>query len=151
MSTLAIRKSVAALTLADLTNSPAWEFAIDEEGVEGQDGTTVRPYPVAENLDPSAGMFVVRANFNLADGSPMPGYLTPPVQGEIGVGTYQPVVITPTGQVGFWCGIIVPDAAAIAENYRRLGKTSSSKVFPLRFESEVPLKSGTVSGEIAGF
>jgi len=99
VSTVALRKSVVNLTVADLATSPVWEFAIDEEGVEGQDETTVRPYPVAGHLDPSAGMFVVRANFVLADETPMSGYLTPPVQGETGLSTYQPVVITPAGQI----------------------------------------------------
>lgn len=47
--------------------------------------------------------------------------------------------------------MIVPDAAEIAESYLRLGKANASKVFPLRFESVVPLKSGTVKGEIPGF
>jgi hypothetical protein len=142
---------VVNLTLADLATSPVWEFALDEEEVEGQDETTVRPYAADGPLDPSVGMFVVRARFALADGTLMSGYLTPPVQGEAGLSTFQPIVITPAGQVVFWCGMIVPDAATIAESYLRLGKTDASKVFPLRFESAVPLKCGTIKGQIPGF
>jgi hypothetical protein len=151
VSTVPIRKSVVSLTLADLATSPVWEFALDEEDVEGQDETTVRPYAVDGPLDPAAGMFVVRARFALADGTLMSGYLTPPVQGEARLNTFQPIVVTPVGHVVFWCGMIVPDAATIAENYLRLGKTDASKGFPLRFESAVPLKCGTIKGQVPGF
>ena len=80
----------------------------------------------------------------------MSGYLTPPVQGEAGLSTFQPIIITPAGQVVFWCGMIAPDVAAIAESYLRLGR-DASKVFPLRFESAVPLKCGTIKGQVPGF
>jgi hypothetical protein len=146
-----IRKSVVDLTLADLVASPVWEFALDEEGVEGQDETTVRPRTVDGSLDPASGMFVARARFALADGTIMSGYFTPPVQGEADLGTFQPVIITPTGQVIFWCGMIVPDDAMIAQSYARLGKTGASQVFPLHFESAVQLKYGTIKGEVQGF
>jgi hypothetical protein len=151
VSAVPIRKSVVDLTLADLTTSSVWEFALDEEGVEGQDETTVRPYAVDGPLDPSAGMFVVRARFALADGTLMSGYLTPPVQGEAGLSTFQPIIIMPAGQVAFWCGMIVPDAATIAKSYARLGKADATQVFPLRFESAVLLKCGAVKGQIPGF
>src|SRR2546426_6168227 len=100
-----IRKQVYLLTLADLEKYPVWEFALDEEGEEGQDEATVRPYEVSQALDPSHGMFVVRASFTFADGSKMDGYLTPPVQGNDTPGTLQPVIVTTAGQVGLWCGI----------------------------------------------
>jgi hypothetical protein len=142
---------VADLTLADLAASSVWKFALDEEGVEGQDETTVKPYAVDGPLDPSAGMFVVRARFALADGTLMSGYLTPHAQGEAGLSTFQPIIITPAGQVTFWCGMIAPDAATIARSYARLGKADASQVFPLRFESAVPVRGGTIKGQIPGF
>jgi hypothetical protein len=37
------RKPVDQLELSDLTAFPVWEFAIDEEAIEGQDETWVRP------------------------------------------------------------------------------------------------------------
>jgi len=37
------RKPIDQLTLEDLRDFPVWEFATDEEGVEGQDETWVRP------------------------------------------------------------------------------------------------------------
>jgi len=68
-----IRRQVYDLTLEDLNEFPVWEFALDEEGEEGQDEATVRPYMNSGKLDPSDGMFVVRAIFTLADGSKMHG------------------------------------------------------------------------------
>lgn len=40
---LRTRKPVTGLAPADLEAFPVWEFAIDEEGAEGQDETWVRP------------------------------------------------------------------------------------------------------------
>jgi len=47
----ATRKQVYDLTLADLQAAPVWEFALDEEGVAGQDEATVRPYERAFPAD----------------------------------------------------------------------------------------------------
>src|SRR6185436_19790600 len=123
MGTTKIRKSVSELSTGDLEAHPVWEFALDEEGDEGQDETTVRPHPVSGELDPSAGMFVVCARFRLADGSEARGYLTPPVQGDDSLGTLQPVVVTGQGQVLFWWGSIFPPQEEIVASYQRLGKT----------------------------
>jgi len=151
MSTSRIRKQVSDLTDADFSLSAVWEFALDEEGEEGQDEATVRPYAVSGALDPAAGMFVIRARFALADGTVMRGYLTPPVQGDSTLATLQPIIISPAGQVIFWCGMIVPTAQQITESYMRLGKWSASGVFPIRFESAAPLREMQVRGEIPGF
>ncbi len=67
------------------------------------------------------------------------------------ISTFQPIIIMPAGRVAFWCGMIVPDAATIAKSYARLGKADATQVFPLRFESAVPLKCGAVKGQIPGF
>jgi hypothetical protein len=151
MNTNRIRKQVSDLTDADFSLSAVWEFALDEEGEEAQDEATVLPYAVSGALDPTAGMFVVRARFALADRTVMRGYLTPPVQGDSTLATLQPIIVTPAGQVIFWCGMIVPTAERIAESYWRLGKLSAPEVFPIRFESAVPLRDTQVRGEIPGF
>ena len=96
-----VRKQVYELTLADLERTPVWEFALDEEGEEGQDEATVRPFERSLPLDPGDGMFVVRARFRLADGTPLLGYLTPPVQADSSLATIQPIIVTPKGQVIF--------------------------------------------------
>lgn len=42
-ATLETRKPVDRLTASDLADFPVWEFAMDEEGLDGQDETWVRP------------------------------------------------------------------------------------------------------------
>jgi hypothetical protein len=42
-ATIATRKPVDELTASDLEAFPVWEFAMDEEGVEEQDETWVKP------------------------------------------------------------------------------------------------------------
>jgi hypothetical protein len=146
-----VRKSVVDLTAADFLESAVWEFALDEEGEEGQDETTVRPYQVDGPLDSSTGMFVVRAQFALADGSTMSGYLTPPEQGDDSISTLQPIIITPSGQVVFWCGMIEPSRADSTEATRALGSRLPTRYSPLRFESATPLRAGALRAEIPGF
>jgi hypothetical protein len=92
-------------------------------------------------------MFIVEARFWLADGTQMRGYLTPPADGGRELGTFQPQIVTEAGQVGFWCGRCPPDTA---KAYRLLGRDAAG-VFPVRFESAVPLVGGVVSGTLPGF
>ena len=148
--TMKIRKQVYHLTLEDFQKYPVWEFALDEEGKEGQDEATVRPYEFTGALDPSSGMFVVSARFGLADGSIARGYLTPPVQGDASIGTIQPHIITEQGQVMFWHGILKPDAMGVQESYRKLGRGAKG-VFPLQYTSEVDIAGGPITGTLTGF
>jgi hypothetical protein len=151
MTASRIRKQVYDLTAEDLERHTVWEFALDEEGDEGQDEATVRPYEPHGAVDPSEGMFIVRARLKLADGTWLSGYLTPPVQGDSSLGTLQPAAVVSAGQVSFWCGMRPLEPAHIAASYARLGKSSASEVFPLRFESDVELVGGPVIGELPGF
>jgi hypothetical protein len=145
-----IRKQVYELSPSDLKDHPIWEFALDEEGEEGQDEATVRPWAGDEPLDPAAGMFVVRAIFELADGTTLGGYLTPLVEGSTSIGTIQPIVVTDQGQVNFWCGAMAPSAEGIRSQYAKIGRPSSS-VFPCRYTSDVRIVGGSVTGSINGF
>ena len=144
------KKQVYELTLEDLSEFPVWEFSLDEEGEEGRDECTVRPYTASGPLDPADRMFVVRAVFTLADGSRMQGYLTPPVRGDESTGTLQPIIVTDRGQVRFWCGTSAPDSERLARSYELLGK-DSRHVFPVQFESEVELVGGRARGSVPGF
>jgi hypothetical protein len=146
-----IRKQVYELRPEDLDRHAVWEFALDEEGEDGQDEATVRPHEPDGSLDPSDGMFVVRARIVLADGTQMHGYLTPPVQGDSDLGTLQPAIVTDAGQVTFWCGTLAPEPAQVAATYARLGKSLPSEVFPVKFQSDVDLVGGPVAGELPGF
>ena len=143
-----IRKQVYELSLSDLKQFPVWKFALDEEGEEGQDEATVRPFECTGPLDPRDGMFVVRAEFSLADGAKMQGYLSPALQDELGF--FQPTIITEKGQVGFWSGIMQPSQEAIASYYTSIGK-SLEQVFPLAFTSKVDVNGGSIKGIVNGF
>jgi len=145
-----VRKQVYELTAGDFETSAVWEFALDEEGDEGQDEATVRPFDLKGGLDPSEGMFVVLAAFTLADGTEMTGYLTPPVGGDESLGTLQPILLTNEGQVGFWHGLMAPGPEVLKGHYQRLGKTES-ETFPVRFRSAVQLKGGPIEGSLGGF
>ena len=147
---LRIRKQVYELTLQDLSTFPVWEFRLDEEGEEGRDESTVRPYTASGPLDPTDRMFVVRALFTLADGSKLRGYCTPPLRGDASLGILQPIIVTERGQVRFWCGTTAPDSKRLAHSYELLGK-DARRVFPVRFESEVELVGGPVRDSVPGF
>ena len=154
-----IRKQIDELTIEDLQSHPVWEFALDEELEAGQDEATVRPYLASGPVDPGTGVFAVRTQFTLRDGSPFLGYLTPPVEEvplpfayaeDDGSSTRQPAIVTPLGQVNFWFGWFPPGADTLAEAYRRLGK-STDKVFPIHYRTDVDLTSGVVDGQLKGF
>jgi hypothetical protein len=147
---LGVRKQVYELTLHDLTTFPVWEFGLDEEGQEGQDESTVRPYPASGPLDPADRMFVIRAVFTLADGSRMQGYFTPPRGDDDSIGTLQPIIVTERGQVRFWCGTAAPGAKRLAQNYAFLGK-DAEQVFPTQLDSDVALAGGPVRNTLPGF
>jgi hypothetical protein len=145
-----VRKQVYELTLDDLGAFPVWEFRLDEEGEEGRDESTVRPYTGSGPLNPAERMFVVRAIFTLADGSRMRGYLTPPDRDDASLGLLQPIIVTDGGQVRFWCGTAAPGAKRLAHCYELLGK-DAQQLFPVKFESEVELAGGPVRGSVPGF
>ena len=146
-----IRKQVYDLTIEDFEQHPIWEFALDEEGEEGQDEATVRPYSLPGPADASEGMAVVKASFILADGTQMFGFLTPPTTLDAGgLGTIQPQIITPQGQVSFWYGVLEPTQEHLKKSYERLGR-DAKEVFPVRFKSEVEVVGGPVTGTLNGF
>jgi hypothetical protein len=141
-----IRKQIDELTPADLEAYPMWEFAGDEEGVDGQDEATVRPL-VGEAYDNDT-YGVVRARFTLADGSVMTGFLTPPPRRDPGA-LVLPQIITSRGHVGMWLPL-APSAKQLEEMYQLLERTPE-KVFPIRYETDFPVVGGPVTGRLDGF
>jgi hypothetical protein len=141
-----IRKQVYELTVDDLTNFPAWELALDEEGEDGQDEATVRPSYAPLPRDPSEFRLIVRAKFSLADGTRYIGYLTPSHAAD-DLGAIQPIIITSQGQVGFWMGSTRDNPGPL---YQKMEK-SADQIFPITFKSDVPLIGGVVFGSIEGF
>jgi len=145
------RKQVYELQVDDLEKHDVWEFALDEEGEPGQDEATVRPYKRSGKLNPDKGMFVVKAQFIIANGKKYTGYVTPPLHGNSSMGTIQPIIVLPNGQVSFWNGMFVPSKDNILKKYNMLGVQNSNELFPLKFQSSVPITTGPVQGTISGF
>jgi hypothetical protein len=141
-----VRKQVNELTEDDLVEFPVWEFALDEEGEDGQDEATVRPSQAPLPLDPKEAHYIVRAKFTLADGTRHIGYLTP-AHAVDDLGAIQPLIVTPQGSVSFWMGAARSETAP---HYQKLGKTAA-QTFPIAFKSDVPVLGGVVFGSIPGF
>ena len=66
-ATIATRKPIDQITVADLVDFPIWEFCLDEEGVEGMDETWVRPLAAAA-VPNEAYSLSVAAEFETASG-----------------------------------------------------------------------------------
>lgn len=126
MSASHVRKPVYDLAVADLEQRYAWEFALDQEGEEGQDEVKGRPSTAHGPLDPSEGMFLVRTRLSLADGTQLKGYLTPPIQRDASVGMLRPAVVPVT--VGFRSGVAC--SIPSKDTSQRIARASGSRRRP---------------------
>jgi hypothetical protein len=144
----AIRKQVTDLLPDDLARYPIWEFALDEEGEEGQDEETVKPRPDLDRADPADGLFIVRTEFVVADGTRFDGYASPHEDAYLGY--TQPTIVTADGQVRFWFGGVPPRPGKLEASYRILGK-SAPEVFPVRYRALVEHDGAPLEGEIGAF
>ncbi|MFN7965856.1 MAG: hypothetical protein U0V87_09255 [Acidobacteriota bacterium] len=147
---MTVRKQVHELTCDDLEQSAVWEFVFDAAERDEEHAATLQPFPIDGPLDASAGMFVVRASFQLADGTTAVGYLTPPIAGHDGIEIVQPTVLLPNRRLRLWCGLLAPDPEALDRLYEQLER-SPPELFPLRYRSSVPLVGGPVQGQVGGF
>ncbi len=142
------QKQVYDLTPEDLQLMPIWEFSHGDEAAEGHDEASVRPVSPSMSLEEVDVMCVARAQFRLADGTLMSGYLSPG-PGDAEVSHTQPTIVNERGQVAFWCGIVEPSTDQLEAAYKILGKRHD-EVFPVSFSLDVPA-SHPLSGSIAGF
>ena len=143
-----IRKQVFELTDADLAHSAVWEFCLDEEGEPGQDEATVRPRPEVTEIHDLGGTQIAKAEFTFSDGKKAVGYLYASREEEIPA--VQPVVITPSGQVMFWFGVVPPEEARLAQSMAKL-VSLSARPFPIRFFCVVPTENVSIAGVLDGF
>ena len=116
------RKQLFDLTLQDIMQYPCWEYALDEEDIEGQDEQTVRPYLSSPPFDPNNAYLVVRASFRLSDGTVLKGIIKPiQLDGSIMKPLIPidlfPVILTDRGRVDFWYGMTRPALNEINANY----------------------------------
>ncbi len=143
-----VHKQVYELTPEDLERCPVWEFASDEEDVEGQDEATVRPRPDLSAPLPREGMLVVKTRFIARDGSEFIGHCTPGPENEPGF--LQPSIACGSTQVGFWFGRAQPTRKELAGYYKALGK-KAGELFPLKFEAVLRTPGYFDSGVIPAF
>lgn len=150
------RKQLFDLTLQDIMQYPCWEYALDEEDIEGQDEQTVRPYLSSPPFDPNNAYLVVRASFRLFDGTVFKGIIKP-VQKESGIMKplipidLFPVILTDRGRVDFWYGMTKPVPNGISTSYTIMGKENPLDVFPIQFSSDVEIVNGIFEGTLEGF
>jgi len=139
----------------DFAAHPVWVqchiIDYDQPWYEETDEETFRPWDGELPVDPQDGMFLIRAEFTLADGTNLSGFLTPQVKGEpVDLGIIQPHMFLPSGVgVGFWRGLVGLSDEDRKEFYLPLGK-SADDVFPISFAAKKGLALGIVSGLIPG-
>jgi hypothetical protein len=81
-ATIATRKPIDQITVADLVDFPIWEFCLDEEDVEGMDETWVRPLAAAA-VPNGAYSLSVAAEFETASGLRVNGLVGVTTAGEV--------------------------------------------------------------------
>lgn len=152
-----MRKQISELRLSDLIQYPIWEYALDEEGVYGQDEQTVRPILSVEVVDLAKIYCVVRATFRANDGTQFTGSIMPQstkpdrIMTKILPYDFRPVIYANEAtRVHFGFGTIEPTPAQLTRYYGALGK-SSFELFPFTFSSDVIIANGLGVGQVDGF
>jgi hypothetical protein len=147
--TLETRKPVDHLTVSDLSTFPVWEFALDEEGVEGRDETWVRPLN-AQIVPKNMYSLQVAADFRAACGRTYSGF--------VDVTTANPKWAS--GPVDITVGVILhgtnylpipaPKGSFFQKARESLG-LSDSELFPITYtlraliEGEQALRTGVIN------
>ena len=144
-----VRKPINELTLADLSAFPVWEYASDEEGMDGQDETTVRPVNAGLPIQPENWSLHIRAIFTLADGTKMTGFLTVSSMDINDLGYTQPVIVTNRGQVFFWLGSVAQDDYPSLA-YQTLGHMKTT-TFPIHVRTDDGILTDDLEISIPGF
>lgn len=155
MTRPAFVKQFAELTEQDFVAHPVWVavHGMDEEEdwYDDCDEESFRPWPGSLPVGPEEGMLLVRAQFTLADGTPLGGFITPQSAGKaLSLGVVQPQIFTPTGLQSFWGGMFPCPASERASFYKNMDKTEN-QIFPIAFSADLALASGQVAGTIDGF
>jgi len=146
-------KQFGDLVPSDFDRHPVWigchTADTEEPWYDETDEETFRPWSGPLPARPSDGMFLVTATINLADGTALPGFVTPAFD-EGDLGTQQPQVFVRGRRFGFWGGTSGVPLAKRQAFYEVLGKPLAA-IFPLRFGVAPGLAAGAVTGQVAGF
>ena len=149
-ATIATRKPIDQITVADLVDFPIWEFCLDEEGVEGMDETWVRPLAAAA-VPNGAYSLSVAAEFKTASGLRVDGLVgVTTAEGEVEIA--YPVLLF-DGKYLFVPSQHDMQIEADDEKLRQavVDALGPSPVFPLRYrlsvsiEGEASHREGTVA------
>ena len=146
-------KQFGDLTPADFQQHPVWIACHTEYFAEPwfneTDEEPFRPWMGALPVGPSDGMSLVRAKFELHDGSHHDGFLTPAFN-EGDFGTLQPHLFVSGESFGFWGGMagVRPDRRVAF--YTALGKGPEA-IFPIGFSTDPDLATGVAAGRVNGF
>ena len=148
-----VLKQFADLTAADFEASPVWvacsSVDYDEPWYDDTDEETFRPRVGPLPADPSEGMLLVPAIGTLADGTRLPGFLTPAFEPD-DLGTMQPQLFVGDRRYGFWGGRLGVPEAEQTEFLNSLG-TTRDQVFPIVFEVPAGLSNGVVHATVTGW
>jgi hypothetical protein len=128
--TLRTRKPIDELVALDFVTYPIWQFASDEEGVEGQDETWVRPVPGMTVRKGRYSLWVA-ADFTAAAGTEILGCVSVSTAGDVELGD---AILLPDGQyipVGTY-----ENRSRRTQIAARLD-SKARDVFPLSFELRV--------------
>ena len=138
-ATIATRKPIDQITVADLVDFPIWEFCLDEEGVDGMDETWVRPLAAAA-VPNGAYSLSVAAEFETASGLRVNGLIGVTVaEGEVEIA--YPVLLF-DGKYLFVPSQHGVQINAANEQLRQavVDALQPSPVFPLRYRLSVPIE-----------
>ena len=135
-TTVASRKPINKITVQDLEVFPIWEFAADEEDIEGRDETWIRPVK-AKDVPPDAYSLSVAADYQTASGKVLTGIVGVTTAGGLEFGHGALLVqgdyhFVPASD--YWRGNDARKALAQA-----LGM-AEAQIFPLRFTLRVCLR-----------
>ncbi len=145
-------KQYMRLTPSDFIEHPVWIGVHgrddDQDWYGDTDEETFRPWDGALPARAEEGMLLVQAAFTFADGTIVPGYITPQPESEKpNFGIMQPTVFSPAGRHYFWGR---PADEVKQAFYRAYGK-SDGEIFPIRFTATAGLATGHSSGTLEGF
>ena len=146
-------KQFAELEPEDFEGHPVWigchTADYGKPWYESTDEETFRPWTGKFPVDFSEGMLLVKASFELRDGSIYTGFVTPSeTSGDLG--TQQPQLFVGEQRFGFWGGMVGIAGDAQQALYATLNK-GPGEIFPIRFSSKTKLAAGSTEGQIDGF
>jgi len=136
MATPRTRKSISDLTQKDIQDFPVWEFATDDEAIEGRDETWVRPL-ICQSIPSDAYSLSVRANFKAPTGQEFIGIVSVSTSAEFE--TVHAAILTHDDYI-FIPWPSYPEARQSAAEAASQLSIAVNDLFPLHFELALPVE-----------